>query len=462
MGEGISQLAVLGHLFDQSVPMQKAYRAFVARKYGTDEALRAAWGDDHVTLQSVTVPTDQAYSQSFTTDPDHPAMGQPPGREVPHRLHWPDPKTIRREQDYCLCMREALMNFITTLARAAKRVSPESLVGIDAFKQTMVGWRLAGRWCGDYKARRGLMHPVTGAIGVAEMLDMEEIDVVATPHDYIDRNMGMGYEPEGIGDSVVLRGKLMLVEEDQRTDVLNDPAPFDALTGQAEYEAGFWRNQGASISRGYQTYLCEMSGLGSWFEDDAIMEIMAARGRVQDAALRWEREEVASIAMIIDDWSLLSEELVADYEDLAVIRQRLLGLSRCGVPFRIYLFDDLYRDDFPSCHRTFLFPNLFEVDEKKMAVLREKVFTGGRMAIFGPASGISNGSELSAESATALTGIPLKMLPREMPRRVTIDRFTHPVTAPLEELHFGDSFAYGPLLVPQAEEGITRLGGIQW
>jgi hypothetical protein len=46
---------------------------------------------------------------------------------------------------------------------------------------------------------------------------------------------------------------------------------------------------------------------------------------------------------------------------------------------------------------------------------------------------------------------------------VTIDRFDHPLTAGFpERVDFGDSYAYGPLLVPQEHPEVKRLGGIQW
>jgi hypothetical protein len=50
-----------------------------------------------------------------------------------------------------------------------------------------------------------------------------------------------------------------------------------------------------------------------------------------------------------------------------------------------------------------------------------------------------------------------------MPRLVTIDRFDHPVTAHLaRRIDYGDSYPYGPILVPQPHPDVRRLGGIRW
>ncbi len=415
-----------------------------------------------MSLDTVQLPNDRDYFRAGETDHQSPFFADSPTERVPHRLRWEDPIEQAAERDYCWCMRGLLERFVRALAVPVKTKVPHRLVGVDAFKQTLLGWPLVSRWTGDYKGHRGLMHAVTGSFGVADLLDIPEIDAVATPDDYLYRGMGFGYDGEGIGDSVVQRGKIMFMEEDQRTEVLNDSAPFNALTGQKEIHAGLWRNQGASISRGWNTYLCEMSGLGSWFDDPYILEVIGKRRRVHEAATFWEREEVPSVVLVLDDWSLLAEEYTAEYEYLAVIQQRLVGLSRCGVPYRIHLLDDLARDDFPDCHRLFIFPNLFEIDDRKLQILRDRVFRDGKVAVFGPASGISDGKRLSADAASELTGIPLTMERRESPRFVSIDRFTHPITQRLPHIDYGDSLAYGPLLVPQEAPGVIRLGSIQW
>ena len=462
LGEGTTVLTCEGSLFDRSPVMQAAYQAFLRRKYGSDAALREAWGRADVSLKTVQVPDDREFFSRGHTRRAEIDVARPLGRAAPHRLHWPEPQDTAAERDYCLCMRELTKQYLRVLLRPVKDVAPNKLTGIDAFKQTMLGWPLVPRWTGDYQSHQGLMHAVSGAFGMAEMLDIPELDVVATPHDYLHRGMGFGYEGEGIGDAIVLHGKMMLMEEDQRTFVVKDPAPFNAFRTPAECQAGFWRNLGSSISRGYNTYVTEMSGLGSWCNDDGIMGVLAARRAVHDAATGWDRKEVPGVVMVVDDWSVIEEDFTIGYQYLAVIQQRLYGLSRCGVPFRLVLFEDLARDNFPACHKLFLFPNLFKSTPERLALLRRKVLCNGNLAVFGPASGITNGTALSATAASELTGIPLDLVRKESPRWVTLDGFDHPITARLPRLDFGDSFPYGPLLVPKAHPDVRRLGGIQW
>lgn len=461
LGEGTTVLTCEGSLFDRSPVMHAALRRFLTTKYGCDAALQQAWGRSDVTLATAPVPDDREFHKRGETQRAQVEIGAPLGKPIPRRLHWPDPQATAAERDYCLCMRELTRTYLQAMLWPLREAAPGKLTGIDAFKQSMLGWPLIPRWTGDYHSHQGLMHAVSGAFGMAEFLDLPELDVVATPHDYLHREMGFGYEGEGIGDSVVIHGKMMLMEEDQRTAVVPDPM-FNPLKGEAETRAGLWRNLGAALSRGYNTYLTEMSGRGNWFDDDMIAGVCAARAAVHKAATGWDRHEVPSVVMVVDDWSVLEEDYTIDYQYLAVIHQRLFGLSRCGVPYRLHLLEDLAREDFPDCHKLFLFPNLFRVTPERLDLLRRKLFCNGNVAVFGPASGISDGTRLSAESATALTGIPLELVRKESPRWVTLDRFEHPLTRDLPRLDFGDSYAYGPILAPREHPDVTRLGGIQW
>ena len=256
---------------------------------------------------------------------------------------------------------------------------------------------------------------------------------------------------------------MMLMEEDQRTFALNrEEGRWNPLQRGKEIDAGFWRNLGASLTRGYNTYPMDVSG-PSFFGHEEIQAVLEARRVVHEAATDWNRHEVPAIVMVVDDASVLDEDLTIGYQYLAVILQRMYGLSRCGVPFRLHLFEDLLRDDFPTCHKLFMFPNLFRATPERLALLQKKVLTNGNVAVFGPASGISNGKMLSADSATALTGIPLELIRKESPRLITIDRFTHPITRSFgTRIDYGDSYVYGPLLVPQVHPEVIRLGGIQW
>ncbi len=472
LGEGTTMLTCEGFLFDQSPVMQAGFRVWLRRHYGSDAALQTAWGRTDITLATAAAPHDAEFrARGRAQFAVMPEAGHALDA-APRRLHWPDPQATAAERDYCWYMRELTERNFRTLCAAVKRVAPHKLAGLDAFKQSMLGWQLPCMRHGDYETFNTAMHPVSGAFDMARLLDLPELDAVATPHQYTKRGMGFGYEGEGIGDSVVLHGKLMLMEEDQRTFCQHEGWKYDALTDLDEAHAAFWRNFASSITRGYLTYPMDVCN-PSYFMDDGIQAILGRRRRVQEEMLEQPHRDVPSVVMVLSDTDMIEEDFRIDYQNLAVLQQQTYGLARCGVPTRTYLLEDLERDDFPRQHRLFLFPDLFRYTPEREALLRDKLFRDGNVIIFGPASGITDGKRLSAESATALTGIPLELVRKEMPRTVTIDRFDHPVTAGLSRrLDYGDSLPYGPILKPLCiaadggppclPEGVYRLGGIRW
>ncbi len=166
-----------------------------------------------------------------------------------------------------------------------------------------------------------------------------------------------------------------------------------------------------------------------------------------------------AIAFVIDDESSLHEDFTSGFQSLAVIWQRIRGLAHCGVPYRIFLLSDLRKDNFPDC-KVYLFPNLFQIDAERLALLRRKVLRNGNIALFGPATGITDGRHLGAAGASQLLGVPMELLPRSTVRHVIVQDAGHPISAELAAAEtFGDSLPYGPTLVPQ-ERAVENNGAV--
>jgi hypothetical protein len=438
LGEGTNPLTCEGHLFDRSPAMQRAFREHLRMRYGTDAALREAWQNPSASLETVEVPRDDDF------------------RPVPF---WPEAKLVRRERDYFEYQTPLFRRYLRTLLTAAREAGgPNRLYGLDALKGNMLGWMTHPIFSGaKWKTHYGDQFLAVGTTGMSEILDWPELDLVATPHDYRNRWIGYGFDPEGIGDSVVLHGKVMLVEEDQRSYANNERGLFGSIE-PGEEEAILYRNLAATLTRGHQTY--PMDVCVGYFQSDKIQEVLKHRREIEHRIVSTPRAEVPCVVMLVDDRSGLYTDFSAAYNDLAVIRQRIEGMNHCGVPTRTYLFDDLARPDFPACHKLFLLPNLFRADARTIALLHEKLFKGGNVIVFGPGSGITDGDRVAPDFATALTGIEFDLLSYEYPRFVTIDGFGHPLTAGFG-FHdtFGDTHRYGPVLVPRGHAH-TRLGTI--
>jgi len=450
-GEGFTELAIAGGLFETSAPMAEKFRAFVADRYDSDEALREAWRDEGATLAAVTIPTREEWRRK---------------REQHGLMHWPDPAMTVRERDYFLLQRELFHRYCRTMFTAMREATAARPVikGYDLLKQGIQGWMhdagFFAAWEPGMMDAAGSMHLAGGAFDTAALLDDPGLDMLVTPAMYFNRAMGYGWEPEGLTDSLTLRGKVNFTEADMRTWVNRDwdgrkqPGPIpDAgvFLDPAEMSAGFDRTLAAALSRNQMFYYMSVCGASWWFDDPVITDKVRQQREVIQKTSDWSWQETEhAICLVVDDAAGLHEDFSSGFQNLAVFRQIMEGVALCGVPYRIHLLSDLAHDDFPG-YRCYLFPNLFKVDDSVMELLRRRVFRDGQVAIFGPGTGITDGQRLSAEGTERILGVPMELVGKSCSRRTIFQDHGHPISRKLPTATFGDSHAFGPLLVPAVQ-----------
>ncbi|MHB9133136.1 MAG: hypothetical protein ACYDBB_18870 [Armatimonadota bacterium] len=440
--EGSMLMTCSGKSFDCSPVMQDAFKGWVRAHYADEEALRQAWGNPAVTFATVAVPTEE---QCQT--------------ERAKVQHWIEGNQLQQERDYFLLVHELLINWIRTTIRTMREAMADRpvLLGMDMCKQPMIGWQIALAFDGTGPAAE--FHNkfyASGTIDMGEILDEPGLDMLITPADYTARTVGYGWEPEGIADSLHLRGKAILTENDCRNFGHVEDQTQGAFRNPAEVRAGQLRNAAWSLTRGHMDYW--MIAGGEYFKHPQVQEHgTQVVTPLLDAAPHWpHRETEHAVAMIIDDASPRYEDGTCGYQNLAMLWQRVIGLAHCGIPYRVYLFSDLLKENMPD-YRCYLFPNMFQLDEERMDLLQRKVFRDGRMAIFGPASGITDGATLSAEWASRLLGVEMELVRKHSPRRVIIQG-PHPIAQALPaSMIYGDSQPYGPILIP-GENAVEQAG----
>lgn len=470
-GEGLLQVTIAGKMFDCSPANEQAYQDWLRQRYATDQALQEAWGDPAATLAAQRVPRDRDWLAKRAVGPAT-VKGSPltlsslpsNGGVAGHGLfHWIEAGNAAPEHDYCRFQRAAFIGKFKTISEsihaACAELKRKRVTGFDITKQPLMGWQILSAFdgLGDGQSFPNILL-LSGSWDSGEVMDLPSIDFIFTPADYHARTVGFAYEAEGLTDSLVLRGKTMIIENDARTYVGNGSQDQGAFRNAREVEAGLLRNAALTLSRGLQSYWCNVGS--SYFHDDGIMQtvrrLVPMLDRLNTAPHRETRD---AVAFVIDDESLLTEDFTSGYQTLAVIWQRVLGLAHCGIPYRIYLLSDLSQAKMPA-YKTWFFPNLFVVNDRVLALLREKVLRDGNLAIFGPSTGISDGKFLGAEGATALLGVPMELIPRSTVRHVIVQDFGHPISHELPaNMTYGDSLPYGPTLMP-VEWGVEKSGGV--
>jgi hypothetical protein len=436
--EGVHMPAADGWLFDHNPLMTQKLREFLKKKYGTVEKLRAAYGDSLMTFENAEAPKDKM-------------RGSVP--DVTKMLYFEAGKDNRALRDYLELNGELFRARYRQMSAAMAGAADRKVIFLhDALKQTMLGWNLKGffgyssfgeleSWSPAYPELMG----GSGSIGAAALDGAPGYNGLVTPHDYQARGIGGVYEPEGIVDSIVLRGMYFSCEMDSRFHRTNE---IGSARNLQEAEAILWRNLATGLARGFNSYWQWGFAVEDWFYCDRIHNLIGRQADIMRRSLGWKHETMPGIAMILDDSALLETDGNGNFFNEAIMWEQKMGMARCGVPHNIYLFEDLALPNFPK-HRVFYFPNLFRVDEKRMAILKEKVFRDGNIVIWGPGSGISDGEKIGTESAAKLTGFKFVMLPSNAQRRILLSNFEHPITKDLDEsMVIGGPLPYGPVLMP--------------
>lgn len=462
LGEGATEIATRGFFFDRSLPMIKRFRGFVRAKYADQDSLRAAWNNPDITFDAVTVPANEEWLEKRK-----------------NLFHFPDPAETVMERDYFECARLCFREYLTTMfdALADATSARPCLKGYDILKQHMQGWMLEPRfdaaWNDDTWHTHSAIMFVSGAFDVADLLDHPGIDILHTPGVYYNRSMGFAWEAEGISDTLTLRDKLNFMEGDMRTWV-NFTARGKPTSAQVpdsgafrnveEARAGFDRAIAWAVSRNQMFYYMNVFFGNWWFHHPELAKAISDGHEIVEQSLELPFEETRdAVCMVIDDTSPMWEDFTAGYQQLAVRHQMQEGLSFCGIPYRVHLFEDIARADFPD-YKVYLFPNLFMVDEEREALLRKKVLRNGNVAIFGPATGITDGLTRTAEPASRLLGVEMELIMKTAPRRTIFQNHGHPVSRALPVETFGSDYAFGPILTPKAiqlnpeEHGAYELG----
>lgn len=429
--EGTHESTIMGWLSDRSPVMTAAWRAYLQKTYGDDAKLQAAWGDPKATIATSVPPADRLRG---------------PVREVAAIPFWQAGKENAPLRDWLLCLRGLFHQRVIQVAAAMKEgCNGRVPILHDMLKQPMQGWNI-----GDFFNLEQPMQPFglelmagCGSSGVAGLFDAPGVDGLITPHDYQGRGMGGIFEPEGAADSCTLRGKLFLCEMDTRSYVgcRAEEAPARDL---AEFEAITWRNIATSLSRGWWPYWMDLYSY--WFSDPAMQPILARQVKVLNEATAWPHHDEPGIAIVIDDAATEETNGAGRYPFLATSEQIRLGIARSGVPYRIYLLEDLALANLPQ-HKVWYFPNLFRCDERRLALVK-RVQKDGNVVVWGPGSGISDGVTIGPASATKLTGFAFDVIPGNYQRR-GLFLGGHALTAGIAGQPFGDSLGYGPQLFPK-------------
>jgi hypothetical protein len=450
--------AVLGYFFtgppgewtdyyDFSRPALDGFRKWLKDQYGEVKSLKQAWHDKKVTFETAAIPDWDTFSRGD--------VGV-----------FFDPQKSRRKIDFWRYHHSVPAQAIGLFARKVKEASGgQSLVGLFHGYFTDVEWDgndAAPHMVGQFRMRHK---------SLAQIVEDPNVDFILAPYGYQERHAGGVFDPSLVPHTMLLHGKMAVVEDDTRTHRTTPHPQYQASEklgdnfGQAknldESLAMLKRNFGGVFSRpGSGMWYFGLSDRGNeWFDDPGILGCIKTLARVAREDLLGKDHGCSQVAVIgshrsacYQAFNNLSKEFVT--------RQLCENLHRLGAPFDLYLDTDLTHPRFPlNQYKLFIFLNTFYFNQQERSFICDKICADGRTVVWIWAPGMVDDEHAAVESVSKLTGIRLKAAGVSLDSaRCIVTNYTSPWTQGLPtSVRFGPDRterAVNPLLFaddPQAE-----------
>lgn len=360
--------------YDTSPAAREAFRRWTKHYYNNDVVmLRSAWSEGNVSFNTVEIPTY------------HPISAQ-------NSTSILDSRKDRRIVDFHLFLSDAVAERLADLARMVKHASKNQALVAVSYGYTF-------EWS----------HPNSGHLSLGQVTSCPYIDIIAGPPSYSDRlPTQAGTFPMPI-DSIALRGKLYLSEEDFKTPLAsgNEPDDYNLQISQPyAMDQVHLRGLGVTLTHGSGAAWMDLWGEG-WL-DSSVAWQRAADYR------EWWRIQIESppappdVAVIVDEGSIAHAR---DRELLrAVLKEQQANILRSGMSVGFYLLSDLMLKNFPEC-QLYIFLNAWDISAEQRAIIRERLHKNGKTLTWLYAAGLYENHKPALENAREVTGIALKQQP---------------------------------------------------
>jgi hypothetical protein len=377
--------------YDTSAAAQTKFREWARVRYLDDEVtLRANWFDGQARFDNLQIPPYQ-----------------PEGTGADRFVR--SSRKQRKYVDYHLFLSDATVHRIGELAYAAKEASGGYLI-------VGVSYGYTFEWS----------HPASGHLALGKLLRTPDIDFIAGPPSYRDREPGGTAPFPGPIDSFALNGKLYISEEDFKTSLSggHEPDDFNPVikTPQA-LESVHWRGAGAAVAHGSGICWMDLWGNG-WLKTPTIWERAATVQRDLIYRMTCGVSE-PDVVVFIDERALAY--LVDQNAFKLLVQNAREAVLRAGVNAGFYLLSDLaHREKFPEA-KLYIFLNAWDIRPELRAAIKSRLQKDDKVLFWLYSAGLFDAGRESLERAREVTGIALKPQPFYSKSGTTILNRRHPL-----------------------------------
>lgn len=380
-------------LADYSEHMTRAFRNWLRERYGTTEALRAAWGRSDLEFDSVEVPSQEHRQRNRDHTFRNPATDMP-------------------VIDYYGFYNDIIPDTIDHFGRAAKEACGGTKV-VGAFYGFMF------EFGGD---------PEFGHNALRRFFASPNLDFIMVTASYGNRELGTGADyMRGPLTSVALHGKLWYHDNDTvsfrfwdmhrgRPDwehyLSSESVRLGATQNLEETIWQFRRSAGFVLGNGVFQSFFDLHG--GYFDDPGILEELRRLYALFEGSKQRDRTSCAEILVVSDERSCSYGTFESPLNS-QTLQPTQVALAKIGAPHDSILVDDLAVLD-TSRHKLVVFLNCYHLTDAQRDLIRRKVLHSGKTVLWCYAPGFFNLWSASAEAMRSLTG--MRIVPSASEERI--------------------------------------------
>ena len=355
----------------------EAWRKWLLKKYKTDAALQAAWGNPNAVLADASVPTKAE-------------------RDAPDILI--NPQTQRKIVDFNTFQQDEMVDMIASLAKVIRQEVPDKLC--------VFFYGYAGEFSGMHNGPSQSGHYALG-----KLLKNKDIDALCGPISYYDRNIGDGKTTMGATESIMRNGMLWIDEDDTSTYLAPKNLAVPGFEkGQDTREKTLdvlTRNMSHEAVRNIGSWWMDLTG-GGWFKDAELWKLKTLFKNIEEDFIKNPSPYNPPVALILDEPSVWH----VGGKGASALSTRVFGtarkqLNRSAVPFGHYLLDDFLFGK-PVKSKLDVYAVAYALDAKKRKAIRTRA--KNKAAIYGWATGYidTDKNRFSPEAMEETTGFKME------------------------------------------------------
>jgi len=424
---------------DYSLPMQQAFGKWLSNKYGSLDALRAAWDDPQAAFDSLNLvpsPAEQNDTDLFL---------------------FKDPRKRRKAIDHFQCLADIVASDISTLCGVAKEAcNREHLAGAFYGYVQEIVWN--NGFFGQRLEDADVAHAAgarSGHAGLKKVLASPNVDFLSSPYSYGFRGVGGEGGFMSPQESVRRAGKLWISEEDTRTHLWPPDSFYGQTRNTSETVAVLKRQMANLITHGAGAWWCDWGKpTGGAFAEPELLAVFKRSLEIGRGALAMpDRASAAEVAIVIDAESPFYRSTLNNFDNPSW-RNHAWGIVRIGAPVDVILLSDLLEGRARD-YKFYFFVNTVHFSQSDRETIKQVLRRDRKMALWVYAPGFVD-HDLSVDHCADLTGIQLRMTPKQWGAHIYISNFDHPITAPLPTATvWGTEMRLGPLFTVADSNTIT-------